>query len=180
MNAADENNVVHHHHPTPNKKGEPMKRLLKRTFAAITGLTLVASGLMLAGCGGSGSGLSSEVVSGVAAVGAPLAGQVSLKDSSSPAQEKTTVIGSDGSIFLESQEDGFFLDGPALWNDKASLESEPLTHRRIVYRGSGNGGGVMSSWINVFTAGPRNYQPHGMFDHSALAFIITNERWKHC
>jgi len=58
-------------------------------------------GLMLAGCGGSGGDMSSQVLSGNASVGAPLSGQVSLKDSSSPAQLKTTVIGSDGSFAFD-------------------------------------------------------------------------------
>ena len=65
-----------------------MKKLVKRSFAAITVLSLMTLGLMLAGCGGgSGAGgTSSQVVSGTAATGAPLSGQVSLKDSSTPAQ----------------------------------------------------------------------------------------------
>lgn len=83
------------------QKGESMKRLVTKTCAAITALSLMTLGLMLAGCGGSGGELSSQVVSGTAAVGAPLSGQVSLKDSSSPAQQKTTVIGSDGSYAID-------------------------------------------------------------------------------
>ena len=81
-------------------KGEIMTKLVKRSFAAITVLSLVTLGLMLAGCGGSG-GVSSQVVSGTAAVGAALSGQVSLKDSSTPPQQKTTVIGSDGSFAID-------------------------------------------------------------------------------
>lgn len=76
-------------------KGDVMKKLVKKSIAAITVLSIMTLGLVLAGCGGSG-GVSSEVVSGTAAVGAPLSGQVSLKDSSTPALQKTTVIGSDG------------------------------------------------------------------------------------
>lgn len=57
---------------------------------------------MLASCGGGGSqGVSSEVVSGVAATGAPLAGEATIKDSSTPVQEKKTVIGSDGSFAFD-------------------------------------------------------------------------------
>lgn len=78
-----------------------MKRLMKRTISAISALSLVAVGLMLAGCGSGGGGLSTKVVNGVAAVGAPLAGQVSLKDSSTPSLQKTTVIGSDGSFAFD-------------------------------------------------------------------------------
>lgn len=64
-------------------------------------LSLMTIGLMLAGCSGSGGGVSSQVVSGNASVGAPLAGQVSLKDSSAQPQEKTAVIGSDGSFAFD-------------------------------------------------------------------------------
>ena len=78
-----------------------MRKSVTRTFIVFTALTLAVVGLMLAGCGSGGGGMSSQVVSGNAAVGAPLAGQVSLKDSSSPAQQKTTVIGSDGSFAFD-------------------------------------------------------------------------------
>jgi fibronectin type 3 domain-containing protein len=55
----------------------------------------------LAGCGGGGGGLSSQVVSGVASVGATLSGQVSIKDASTTPKVKTTVIGSDGSYAID-------------------------------------------------------------------------------
>ncbi len=76
-----------------------MKKIIKNIFIAVTAFTLAVAGLMLAGCGG--SGMSSQVLSGNASVGAPLAGQVSLKDSSSPSQQRTTVIGSDGSFAFD-------------------------------------------------------------------------------
>ena len=82
-------------------KGGGMVRLVKRAFAAVTVLSLLTLGLMLAGCGGGSGGISSQVVSGTAAVGAPLSGQVSLKDSSTPSQLKSTVIGSDGSFAID-------------------------------------------------------------------------------
>ncbi|MBW4056738.1 MAG: hypothetical protein HIU83_15330 [Proteobacteria bacterium] len=78
-----------------------MRNLVKRSCTAITALSLMAIGLMLAGCGGGSGGVSSEVVSGTAAVGAPLSGQVSLKDSSTPPQQRSTVIGSDGSFAID-------------------------------------------------------------------------------
>lgn len=78
-----------------------MREQIKRTFAGISALCLVAVGLMLTGCGSSGGGLSSQVVSGVASVGAPLAGQVNLKDASNPTQEKSTVIGNDGTFAFD-------------------------------------------------------------------------------
>jgi len=78
-----------------------MTNLMKKTFAAITALSLMAIGLTLSGCGSSGGGLSSQVVNGTAAVGAPLSGQVSLKDSSATPQTRTTVIASDGSFAID-------------------------------------------------------------------------------
>jgi fibronectin type 3 domain-containing protein len=78
------------------------KRLVQKCAAALSALSLLTLGLALAGCGGGSSGaISSQVVSGTAAVGAPLSGQVSLKDSSSPALLKSTVIGSDGSFAID-------------------------------------------------------------------------------
>jgi fibronectin type 3 domain-containing protein len=82
-------------------KGDAMKQLVKRSFAALAILSLMTLGLALGGCGGGSGGVSSEVVSGTAAVGAPLSGQVSLKDSSTPPQQKSTVIGSDGSYAID-------------------------------------------------------------------------------
>ena len=61
---------------------------------------------LLAGCGGGGGGGgtpsgSSLTISGVAAAGAPLAGTVYLKDSSSPAKSTYAAIGADGSFSLD-------------------------------------------------------------------------------
>lgn len=77
-----------------------MRRFVTNTLIAFTVLSLTVAVLSVAGCG-SGGGMSSQVLSGNAAVGAPLAGQVNLKDSSSPPQQKTTVIGSDGSFAFD-------------------------------------------------------------------------------
>ena len=71
---------------------------VKRSFSGIAALCLAGASLMLAGCGGS-SGVSSQVVSGVASVGATLAGQVQLKDASGAS--KTAVIGNDGSYAID-------------------------------------------------------------------------------
>ncbi len=72
-------------------------------IGAVALLILAALSLSLSGCGGgSGNGaLSSQVVSGVASVGATLAGQVSLKDASTTPQVKTAVIGSDGTYAID-------------------------------------------------------------------------------
>lgn len=94
------NNQCHNVSSMP-LKGDLMKTLLKRSCTAIAVFSLMTLGLILAGCGGGSGGASSEVVSGVAAVGDPLSGQVSLKDSSSPSKLKTTVIGSDGSFAFD-------------------------------------------------------------------------------
>ncbi len=82
-------------------KGDVMTNLVKRSFTAITVFSLMALGLMIAGCGSGSNGVSSQVVSGKAVVDAPLSGQVSLKDSSTPSKEKSTVIGSDGSYAID-------------------------------------------------------------------------------
>lgn len=88
--------------PSTTLKGDEMTKQIRRIWIAITaGLVMTLTGL-LAGCGGGGSGaVSSEVVSGTAAVGAPLSGQVSLKDSSAPQQQRTAIIGSDGSYAID-------------------------------------------------------------------------------
>ena len=82
-------------------KEDVMKRLANTTFAAVMLFSIMTLALVLGGCGGGSGGVSSEVVSGTAAVGKPLSGQVSLKDSSTPALQKTTVIGSDGSYAID-------------------------------------------------------------------------------
>uniref|UniRef100_C6DZ69 Cytochrome c family protein n=1 Tax=Geobacter sp. (strain M21) TaxID=443144 RepID=C6DZ69_GEOSM len=56
---------------------------------------------VIAGCGGGGGSQSAEVVSGVAAVGAPLAGQVTLKDSSAQPREKSAAIDQDGNFAFD-------------------------------------------------------------------------------
>lgn len=82
-----------------------LRELLKRGDAAITTLSLLMIAALIAGCGGggsgSGAGLSSQTVSGVAATGAPLVGQVTLRDSSSAPKDKVTVIANDGSFSID-------------------------------------------------------------------------------
>ena len=78
-----------------------MTKLVKQLFAAITIFSLFMLGLTLAGCGGGSGGGSTEVVSGTAAVGYALSGQVNLKDSSSPSKERSSNIGSDGSFAID-------------------------------------------------------------------------------
>jgi fibronectin type 3 domain-containing protein len=76
--------------------------LMKRTRTAYTAFCMLAIVLLFAGCsGGGGEGVSSQTVSGVAATGAPLAGQVKIKDSSTLTREKATVIANDGSFALD-------------------------------------------------------------------------------
>lgn len=82
-------------------KNNVMKRFVNTTFAAVTLFSIMTLALVLGGCGGGSGGVSTEIVSGTAAVGKPLSGQVSLKDSSTPALQKSTVIGSDGSYAID-------------------------------------------------------------------------------
>jgi mono/diheme cytochrome c family protein len=82
-------------------RGDAMKKLVNKYITAITFLSLITLGLMLAGCGSSG-GQSSQVVSGNASVGLPLAGKVSIKDSSSTPVVRTTGIDkTDGSFAID-------------------------------------------------------------------------------
>lgn len=78
-----------------------MNKLVKTYCTAITFLSLITLGLMLTGCGSSGGGQSSQVVSGNASVGAPLVGKVSLKDSSSTPLVRTTDTGTDGTFAID-------------------------------------------------------------------------------
>ncbi|ACH38895.1 lipoprotein cytochrome c [Citrifermentans bemidjiense Bem] len=74
-----------------------MKQLI-RTKLAVLYLFLMA---VIAGCGGGGGSSSANVVNGVAAVGAPLAGQVTLKDSSAQPREKSTAIDQNGNFAFD-------------------------------------------------------------------------------
>ncbi|MCJ7839106.1 MAG: fibronectin type III domain-containing protein, partial [Burkholderiales bacterium] len=79
---------------------------MKRGSATITLLGMLLVGSLIAGCGSGGgggpsAGVSSQVVSGVAATGSPLAGQVTLRDSSPERKDKVTVIASDGSFSID-------------------------------------------------------------------------------
>ncbi len=81
-------------------------RMMRRAGAAIGTLCLLGASVMIAGCGGGSGGggggtVASQTVSGVAATGAPLSGQVTLKDSSATPMQKTTVIANDGSFAVD-------------------------------------------------------------------------------
>jgi|GEM_PF-602849 len=78
-----------------------MNKLLNKTYTAFTAISLMVLGFALSGCGGKSDGVSTEVVNGTAAVGLPLSGQVSLKDSSATPQQRTTIIGSDGTFAID-------------------------------------------------------------------------------
>ncbi len=79
--------------------------LLKRTRTTVTALSLVTIVALLAGCGSGGggdsAGVSPQIVSGVAATGSPLVGQVTLRDSSSARKDKATVIANDGTFAID-------------------------------------------------------------------------------
>ena len=91
-----------------------VERLRQRTDVIFLLAFLLAIGFLIAGCGGGGGsgggstsasppgvGVSSQTVRGVAATGSPLAGQVTLRDSSSPRKDKVTVIADDGSFSID-------------------------------------------------------------------------------
>ena len=81
--------------------GSSLKPTVKRSFAFMTVLSLTILGLLLAGCGnGGGAKVSKQFVSGTAAAGAPMSGEVVIKDSSAPSQQRTGVIG-DGSFAVD-------------------------------------------------------------------------------
>ena len=84
---------------------DAIARLLKRTRTTVTALSLLTVGALMAGCGGGGggdsAGVSPQVVSGVAATGSPLVGQVTLRDSSSARKDKATVIANDGTFAID-------------------------------------------------------------------------------
>lgn len=105
--------------------------------------------LLLAACGGGGGG-GGATVSGVAAAGAPLVGTVSLKDSSTPAQELSDTIGADGSF-------SFNVDG---------------LKPPFILKAQGTAGGT-SYTLYSFAAGPgtANINP---FAHLAVANAAKN------
>lgn len=83
-------------------------KLRERAGAAIALLCLLTISAIIAGCGGGGGGspspgaaVSPQVVSGVAATGSPLVGQVTLRDSSSARKDKATIIANDGSFSID-------------------------------------------------------------------------------
>lgn len=88
-----------------------IETLRERAVLIISFLCLLTIVSIIAACGGggdsgssnatSGSGLSSLTVSGVAATGSPLVGQVTIRDSSSARREKVTVIANDGSFAID-------------------------------------------------------------------------------
>ena len=79
--------------------------LLKRARATVTAFSLMTIVVLVAGCGGGGggdsAGVSPQVVSGVAATGSPLVGQVTLRDSSPARKDKATVIANDGIFAID-------------------------------------------------------------------------------
>lgn len=141
-------------------KGDAMKKLVKKSIAAVTVLSLMTLGLMLAGCGGGGSsgGVSKEVVSGTAAVGSPLSGQVSLKDSSTPPQLKSTVIGSDGSFAI----DVTGMKSPYVLQAKGSANGTEHTLHSFAERSGTANINPLSNVIVASAAGDDN--PSDVFD----------------
>ena len=84
--------------------------LRKWSGLIVSSLCLLSVAAVIAGCGGGGGsdaggasqgpavGVSPQVVSGVAATGSPLVGQVTLRDSSSEHGDKVAVIANSRSM----------------------------------------------------------------------------------
>jgi fibronectin type 3 domain-containing protein len=97
---------MRHHRPKesgkPGQAADAIPALLQRGAAAVKMLGLLLISALIAACGsGGGAGVSSEAVSGVAATGAPLVGQVTLRDSSAARKDKVSVIANDGSYSID-------------------------------------------------------------------------------
>jgi mono/diheme cytochrome c family protein len=79
---------------------------MKMKYYGIIGALAIIGTLLLAGCGsgGSDSGTAAQAfpaVTGVAATGAPIAGNVFIKDSSNPSKELTKTLEPDGSFSFD-------------------------------------------------------------------------------
>lgn len=97
---------MRHHRPKesgkPGQAADAIPALLQRGAAAVKMLGLLLISALIAACSsGGGAGVSSEIVSGVAATGAPLVGQVTLRDSSAARKDKVSVIANDGSYSID-------------------------------------------------------------------------------
>jgi mono/diheme cytochrome c family protein len=97
----------------PRQVRDVIEELLNQAGAVVktvrTIMSLLFMGALIAGCGGGsggggpspGAAVSPQTVSGVAATGSPLVGQVTLRDSSSVRKDKVTVIANDGSFSID-------------------------------------------------------------------------------
>jgi len=159
MNLYASNNVGNIcHHIT--LKGEVMLKLVKQLFATVTVFSLFMLGLTLAGCGGGGSGGgSSEVVSGTAAVGSALSGQVNLKDSSSPPQERSSNIGSDGSFAI----DVTGMKAPYVLRAKGSADG---TTYKLHSFSEGTGTSNINPLTDVIVASASGHDSSDAFEHA--------------
>lgn len=95
-----------------------MKQTIKRMGRYFSVFSVLLLALGLAGCGGGSGELSTEVVSGVAAVGLPLTGEVTLKDASD--REKVAVIDKDGSFAFDVTD----MKAPFVLRAKGSAEGK--------------------------------------------------------
>ena len=94
------------HAPGDSEQAIKAQRLrpTDRVIGALFGLFMIGS--VLIACGGgmdaaSGAAGAPSLVTGVAATGAPLAGQVVLRDSSAQRRNKSSIIASDGSFAID-------------------------------------------------------------------------------
>jgi fibronectin type 3 domain-containing protein len=136
---------------------------LRRTLSSLSALCLTAAALTLSACGGS-TGVSSQTVSGVASVGATLAGQVEVKDGSGAAV-KTAVIGADGSYSV----DVTGLRGPFILQAKGSVNG--LSYKLNSYA-AGTGTANINPLSNVIVASAAGEDdPYEKPDAATLAKI---------
>ena len=73
---------------------------MHKTISRLIALGSTIATIMLAGCGGGSGGTASPTVSGIAATGMPITGQVHLKDSSAASQERSAATAGDGSFVI--------------------------------------------------------------------------------
>src|SRR5438874_5226634 len=92
--------------------------------------------------------------------------------------KEAAIVGDDAAVFFQSAKHRLFFNRPGVRNDETGFEPQPLAHCRIVHRSRGDARCVMVGRIDVLASTFSDDESDGMLKHSALAFIISNQRWK--